>query len=133
MSGEDQEIGALRRNQAAEAATVIVRLGTYLGAGLLLLGLLAPPLLAVSIPGFVVYFGLRRKLKGDHVWLDPYGVWIGALIVNAAWMVLFLSDPQPTVFHIFVIPAALISFGTAALGLGREVQAVRAARESRGS
>jgi hypothetical protein len=126
----DQEIGTLRRNQATEAATVIVRLGTYLGAGLLLLGLLAPPLLVVSIPGFVVYFGLRRKLKGYYVWLDPFGVWIGALIVNAAWMVLFLADAKPTVFHIVVIPSALISFATAGLGLVRDIQTRRATRGS---
>jgi hypothetical protein len=131
MNGPDGEIGNLRRNQAAEAATVIVRLGTYLGAGLLLLGLLFPPLLAVAVPGFVVYFGLRRKLRGDHVWLDPYGVWIGALIVNAAWAVLFLADLEPTVFHIFVIPCSLISLATAGLGLVREVQSQRAAMRSR--
>lgn len=128
---DGRDIADLRRNQASEAASVIVRIGTYFGVALLLLGIALPGLFIVSIPGFAVYFGLRRKLKGDAVWLDPYGVWVGALIVNAAWLVLFLSDPAPTVFHLLIVPCSLLSFGSAGLGLVREIQARRATLRSR--
>jgi hypothetical protein len=116
------ELGALRRNQAGEAARLVVYVGTVAGLILLALGLALPRLLVISLPGFIVYLGLLQKIRGRRVWLDPYGVWIAALLVNLAWAALFLAEPRATAFHLFVIPAALFSVAAAGVGLYREVQ-----------
>jgi hypothetical protein len=120
----EEDLRELRHDQASEAARRIVRLGTHLGIALLLIGLALPGLLILSLPGFVIYWGLRRKQRGLPVWLDPYGVWIGAVVVNAAWTILFLVTLwPPTVLHVFVMPCSMISLAGAIVGLRREIQA----------
>jgi hypothetical protein len=120
-----EDVKSLRGNQAREAARLFIWVGTIAGGSLLLLGLVFPRLLVLAAPGLAVYLGIVRKLRGRRAWLDPYGAWIGGIVVNVGWAALFLSDFRLSAFHLFVLPLSLFSVAAAAAGLYREVQAQR--------
>jgi hypothetical protein len=77
-------------------------------------------------PGWLVYVGLIQKARGREVVLDPYGTWLGCVVINVAWAALFAVDFRARALYMLGFFSSLLFAGLGVLGLTAAVRARRA-------